>query len=250
MRGYTCGLENFLALGHDFVLRRNLWIASKLPGWDFVASTFGSHYIALVDHIAQRWNTLFEAAKGKQRVVAGEVYREFPGLKEVQTNETFGLVFSHTSSSFGGRLKIKEEDTVQMMEYEPVHLHQGLTEDQLMKELNIDPALLQLPENEAPSKLISGLDHKLAVFTVENHPQTHKEHAVIVREFVIFLTYTRTLHSPFYDTIGSHECSRSGGRPPSLPITQSGQNKEKNKWRTYPWTFGVYSSALKAVTNK
>lgn len=56
MHSFSCDLENFMILGHDFVLQRNIQIVMQNPRdkqTSFVSSTFGSHYLHLMDHIAK-----------------------------------------------------------------------------------------------------------------------------------------------------------------------------------------------------
>ncbi|KAJ7233638.1 hypothetical protein C8J57DRAFT_1532183 [Mycena rebaudengoi] len=66
-RSFASGLELQTALGHDFVLRRNLRIAfdGKIKSSDpFVLSTFGSHHVTLADYTASLWNELLPPAGG------------------------------------------------------------------------------------------------------------------------------------------------------------------------------------------
>ena len=175
MRSYTCGLENFLALGHDFVHRHNVRIGVKLPEMShhiFIRSTLDSHHVRLVDHIARCWNALYKEAKEKQTVKPGEVYSELPELRDVQSGKRFGLIFSHSTASFGGRLNIKQEEEPLKFELpaeQPVEIHQGLTRDRLIRDLNIDPLLLELPEGSSANEL-SGTS-KLEIPPLDAIPQ-------------------------------------------------------------------------------
>lgn len=148
MKSHSCGLENMLALMHDFVLRRNIRIAINLPREhqsDFVVSTHGSHHIALVDFVARQWNRLLI-----EHVVAHRSGSEkgkdmfLPELRHTDTGEMFGLVFSHNMASFGGKLSIKEEPDLPAPE--EVHLHEPMNQEDILRNMNIDPALALVPE--------------------------------------------------------------------------------------------------------
>jgi hypothetical protein len=94
---FAGGLEVFCALGHDFVLRWNICIAStREKPRPFVKSTYGSHYVRLVDHIAKLWNSLVK----RERMVTH--LETLPELPVVLSKESFGLVSSKHVDTFGG----------------------------------------------------------------------------------------------------------------------------------------------------
>lgn len=165
MKSHPCGLEVFLALGHDFVLRRNIRIVMKGPienCSEFVKSTFGSHYVGLVDYVAKQWNVLFAKVKGKTRRGIGEgEYCKWPELRDVQSGETFGLVPSFNMVTFGGRIKFKQEGDQKNEEAdgsdtltETLEIHEGSAIQRILKRLNIDPNLCFVPEK--PSGILPG----------------------------------------------------------------------------------------------
>ncbi|KAJ3474041.1 hypothetical protein NLI96_g12682 [Meripilus lineatus] len=151
MKSNPCGVENFLGLVHDYILRRNVRIAMNLPEsrqTEFIRSTFGSHHVSLVDHIARRWNGLrIEDGKGERR---GKGLSDLPELMRVETSERFGLFPSRNTASFGGKLKveIKTEDEDEFGDLtEDSPLHGSMNQEAILKSLHIDPALTLVPEN-------------------------------------------------------------------------------------------------------
>lgn len=149
MRSFSCGLENFIVLAHDFVLQWNIRMVAKYPPESpgtFAKLTFGSHHLALIDFTARKWNALLGGDKGKANVA-----KELPLMKIVESHETFGLSFSHNAASFSGRLDVKLEDYEDDLLDCEGHIHGGLSEEYLLKELDIDPALLLVPERNSPS---------------------------------------------------------------------------------------------------
>ncbi|KAJ7607603.1 hypothetical protein DFH06DRAFT_1486459 [Mycena polygramma] len=139
-RSFASGLEMQTALGHDFVLRRNLRVAmngkAKSPT-PFVKSTFGSHHISLVDHTAGIWNDLLAGSQA----TSGCSFLPLPRLPNIQSGENFGLVNSPHTDSFGGLFTIKQEpdeDTDIIKELDPE------AQDELMRELNIDRVQLNI----------------------------------------------------------------------------------------------------------
>ncbi|TFY73336.1 hypothetical protein EWM64_g10676, partial [Hericium alpestre] len=118
MRSHACSLEVFLALGHDFVLRRNVRVAlarSPEPP-EFIASAQGSHHLWLVDHIAKLWNSLLDIRQRSGHHVAGLIHLPcFPNV--AASSESFGVVRSFDAESYGGLLNMKEDDLeVDLME--------------------------------------------------------------------------------------------------------------------------------------
>ncbi|KAJ7270317.1 hypothetical protein C8J57DRAFT_1226969 [Mycena rebaudengoi] len=137
------GLALQSALGHDFVLRRNIRIAfeGKVKSTDpFVLSTFGSHHIALVDHTAAMWNDLL-AAPGTS--AASLQLQPLPRLQDIKSGETFGLVKSAHTNTFGGLFITKpepEDDSQLINEALDPEEHENF-----MQELKIDAAELLQP---------------------------------------------------------------------------------------------------------
>ncbi|KAJ7037697.1 hypothetical protein C8F04DRAFT_1328715 [Mycena alexandri] len=135
-RAVASGLELQTALGHDFVLRRNLSVAfnGKIKSVDpFALSTFGSHHVGLVDHTAALWNDITATRPG---------LAPLPRLKDVKSGEKFGLVPSAHTDTFGGLYTIKpdpenEDDIIQELDPEE--------QQDLIDELHLDPALFLQP---------------------------------------------------------------------------------------------------------
>ncbi|KAJ3744556.1 hypothetical protein EV360DRAFT_57566, partial [Lentinula raphanica] len=111
-RSFASGLEVMTALGHDFVLRRNLRTglkcslntaeSSTLP-LEFILSAEGSHHVHLRNKIATTYNSI-----AKERKVSPTVIPQ-PELHTATAPETFGLVNSNHASTFGGLFMLKEE---------------------------------------------------------------------------------------------------------------------------------------------
>jgi hypothetical protein len=102
----------FRALSHDFVLRRNIRVG--LTGKyhkpePFLSSTYGCHHIRLVNHTASLWNALLRR-KQPLSVVEPNNLATLPELRQINSNEAFGIVSSENAISFGGLFEIKEED--------------------------------------------------------------------------------------------------------------------------------------------
>ncbi|KAK7055962.1 hypothetical protein R3P38DRAFT_3170627 [Favolaschia claudopus] len=155
-RSFASGLETQTSLAHDFVLRRNIRTAlsgkyksSKL----FVKSTFGSHHIALVDHIAALWNELVSNKPSNS-------LHPRPRLDDIQSGETFGVVNSQNTDTFGGLLTIKDEDEDDMITLDPEE------QEQLLHELNLDPALFTQPLSQSPAQNPSATGIQVVTSTV------------------------------------------------------------------------------------
>ncbi|OBZ78899.1 hypothetical protein A0H81_01165 [Grifola frondosa] len=143
MRSFASGLEVFTALGHDFVLRRNIRIATSRAhssGKAFINFTHGSHHVYLTNHINSKWNLLLVREKQASGL------RPRPLLRSASSGETFGLVVSDHSSTFGGLLQIKNEPESDDLKYEAFSDSELDVEPEVvMAHLNIDPTLLLQP---------------------------------------------------------------------------------------------------------
>ncbi|KAF8580074.1 hypothetical protein K439DRAFT_1648290 [Ramaria rubella] len=106
---FAGGLEMILALAHDYVLHRNIRIAtnSTTPS-PFVYSTFGSHHVRLVSQVAQLWNMLL--SKEKQDIQAS--LSSLPELHDICSGEHFGLVRSENALTFSGLFKEENEEVL------------------------------------------------------------------------------------------------------------------------------------------
>lgn len=146
-RTFSCGLENLVALGHDHTLRTNIRIAfnkerirSKRP---FLASTFGSHHIGLINYVAKKWNLILSTETTAEKILNSLTPR--PELQVVESHEQIGLVSSEHVLTFGGLLTIKDEDELEDDILE-MPLHELLSEDDVIHTLGIDPTSLLIPE--------------------------------------------------------------------------------------------------------
>jgi hypothetical protein len=157
-RSQPSGIEVFSGLAHDFVLRRNLCVATSHPKTSgaFALSTFGSHHIRLCNHVAQLFNTLLERESRPEHCMP------LPALVLTDSHEVFGLVHSDHTESFGGLIIIKDE-------LESDQIDSDLLDDPeldmdpvaMAHEMNIDPQLLSLPQDS---------------HTCGSSPQVHKPH--------------------------------------------------------------------------
>lgn len=154
MRSYASGLENMLFLCRDFVLRRNIRIATRSEAnrqlRPFAASTFGSHHVGLVDYVNHFWNSLVESKRG---IPVGKSYVLAPVLQDVPSNETFGLVNSASAATFGGLFDIKEEeeDTLDVM---ALHDEVEFSEDEIIEAMKINPELRHRPLTHTTNRAI------------------------------------------------------------------------------------------------
>lgn len=87
-RAIPGGLEGFLNQAHDWVLRRNIRLASSSKAatsiGNFVSTTFGSHHISLVSASTQLWNKIIEHKQLPYPLLAT--------LRFADIDEHFGLV--------------------------------------------------------------------------------------------------------------------------------------------------------------
>ncbi|CAA7261854.1 unnamed protein product [Cyclocybe aegerita] len=112
-RAQPSGLEVYAGLAHDFVLRQNLRIGStrlknakNLTTADqFALSAHESHHISLVDFAAHLFNSLYQ----KEPLPSKQKLRLSPTLPRVASGETFGLVVSENTTSFGRLFVVKDE---------------------------------------------------------------------------------------------------------------------------------------------
>lgn len=145
MRTHASGLENMLFLCRDFVLRRNIRIATRSEAnrllRPFAASTFGSHHVSFVDFNNRFWNSLITGGRG---VPKGKTYPLAPVLEDIASNETFGLVNSASAATFGGLFEVKEEEE-DVLDADVLHLHDDLSEDEVVEMMSIDPLLRHRP---------------------------------------------------------------------------------------------------------
>jgi hypothetical protein len=154
-RSFASGLEVFCTLGHDFVLRRNIRVASRRDhGMPFITSTHGSHHVHLISHAASMWNSLLKKEKG---ATVGKL-SPLPELQAVPSDETFGLVQSKHMETFGGLWEIKDEDNEEnMIDLSDLQDQDvdDLDVDSILRQCNVDPALHFLPQQTANSTLSS-----------------------------------------------------------------------------------------------
>ncbi|KAI0066538.1 hypothetical protein BV25DRAFT_1912599 [Artomyces pyxidatus] len=154
MRSFSSGLEIFVALGHDFVLRRNIRLAfsalsaEKAVAPTFLTYTYGSHHIQLTDHIAELWNAMLGGEHGPERGPATTLIPR-PRLANVDSGESFGLVSSQFALTYGGLMEFAKPEEEEMKG--TADLLERVSEDEeaqlaLLRDMNIDPCLLNIPE--------------------------------------------------------------------------------------------------------
>ena len=138
-RAQLSGIEVLSGLTHDFVLRRNLRVATSHPqnSSTFALSPFDSHHIRLCNHVAQLFNTLAAQDTGLGHCALN------PVLTLVDSGEIFGLVPSNHAKSFGSLIVITEDEDAGILndpdlQADPIDVAQ---------EMNIDPVLLSLPQD-------------------------------------------------------------------------------------------------------
>lgn len=158
-RAQPSGITMLCALGHDFVLRRNVRVAySRREMTPFVKFTHGSHHIHLSTHVAKLYNGLREKD--------GCTLLPLPELPDVDSGETFGLVMSDNAATFGGLL-IKEEtvDTDLAHDFEiytdsltggTVDFASEASHSVMVNDWQIDPALLERPAAQPTQNCFAG----------------------------------------------------------------------------------------------
>lgn len=157
------------ALSHDFVHRRNVWIASnyseKTP---FIALTAGSHHTNLTDAITKLYYWLC-AANAWCALLA------LPELQLADSGKTFGLVPLEHISMFGGLVKeevneFQVDNTSSQVDHDDTSYNNTVTEcailsscDFIFHELNINSKLLELPQVSAQLQSMSQPCHASSV---------------------------------------------------------------------------------------
>lgn len=135
------------ALAADHVLRRNLRVINRSTNYSptpSVQSLFGSHYISLQDRITRLWNAFVDQLPESK---AKELPRQ-PVLDGVASNERFGRVHSEHAATFGG-LFLKEEPEDDLAA--TLLLADADQQDEICRDLNIDPRLAHVPVRAATS---------------------------------------------------------------------------------------------------
>lgn len=145
-RSHPSGIEVFSGLAHDFVLRRNLRVATSHPKTSgaFALSTYGSHHIRLCNHVAELFNTLIDCESHPEHCIP------LPALTLTNSHEVFGLVHSDHTESFGGLIVIKDEpiepESNQIDMLDDLELDMDSDPVALAQEMSIDPQLFNLPQ--------------------------------------------------------------------------------------------------------
>ncbi|EGO22399.1 hypothetical protein SERLADRAFT_451253 [Serpula lacrymans var. lacrymans S7.9] len=143
MRSFASGLEMFLALGFDFVIRRNIRIRfrSQKPS-KFLSSIHGTHHIRLANHIANSWNSLLSTEPTHSN--NSQELKARPVLSSINTKESFGLGPSNHSSTFGGLIEVKTEADFdeQDLSLDQLVLDAEIEPTSILQCLDIDPNLL------------------------------------------------------------------------------------------------------------
>jgi hypothetical protein len=96
----------FTALSHDFVLRRNIRVASAgryhQPS-SFVRSIFESHHVRLANFTAHLWNSILKKWPSQN-------LQPLPTFSIIQTGEAFGVINSTYAATYGGLFEPKKEE--------------------------------------------------------------------------------------------------------------------------------------------
>ncbi|KAF9019632.1 hypothetical protein BDZ89DRAFT_1164575 [Hymenopellis radicata] len=140
-RSFSSGIENFLALSHDFVLRRNIRVIQKHgDGSRFGLSTNGCHHVGLVDAINRLFNELARTHVGPGNTELALL----PTLADIASKEFFGLAPSELSlDTLIPFDDIKEEEPFDQLES---LLGEDLPDvGTIAHQLEIDPVLLSQP---------------------------------------------------------------------------------------------------------
>lgn len=162
-RAFASGLEMWLALASDFVLRRNIRIAYRLQGHSshsaFISTTHGCHHLRLCNAINQLYNTLIEkeAARGVKIMYIPRTL-----MKNIDSGETFGLVRSENALTFSGLWEIKNELDDEDKLNDALSDPGDMLDSAIATELNLNPASFYRP------LLASCLPHDTHISTSES----------------------------------------------------------------------------------
>ncbi|KAI0344801.1 hypothetical protein BDW22DRAFT_1326630 [Trametopsis cervina] len=153
-RANPSGYEGILNLAGDHVLRRNVRVRFKSKEFaptPFLASTFGSHHISLVDHNAHLWNSLLQqhsptsAGRGVLRLEGFDKLQTLEVIEDVPSGESFGAVISKHAQTFGGLLKIEEEEED---DFNDAIDDEDTQRREILEAMSIDPALASIYEQK------------------------------------------------------------------------------------------------------
>jgi hypothetical protein len=115
-RAQPSGLETYTSLAYDSFHRRNIRVGidrvlNKRPVnfSAFIASTYSSHHIGLVNYTAELFNTLYE----KESPASKMNLKVYPTLPRIDVAEMIGLVESTHTVTFGGFIDPKVEASEQ-----------------------------------------------------------------------------------------------------------------------------------------
>ncbi|KAI0682549.1 hypothetical protein BC835DRAFT_1311466 [Cytidiella melzeri] len=171
-RANPSGYQTILYLASDHVLRRNIRVilgSKEFRASVFVDSSFGCHHLALVDHIARSWNTFIlkysPAARthGAPLLTNHTDFSPLPVLIDVPSEESFGAVVSTHALTYGGLIKMEEDDEGDDL------LENGSYDEErraeILQDMNIDPQLANIYEK----KVLIPIDPTL----LNNSPHSH-----------------------------------------------------------------------------
>ncbi|TFY75259.1 hypothetical protein EWM64_g8749, partial [Hericium alpestre] len=148
MRSHASGLETFVALGHDFVLRRNVRIASALkdePRPFVTQSAYGSHNVRLANHNAKVWNASVETNNSRGYKTQAMLRPELP---IVNSGEIFGLVRSADAETYRGLIQLKEEEDDEDDEDKLLRImdESEVTHEQVSEQTGVDLSMFVSPD--------------------------------------------------------------------------------------------------------
>ena len=164
------GITVLIALGHDFVLRRNIRVAyscaAQTSSLDsplaFLASTYGSHHVSLVAAITALHNETLKSSTALSSL------KGLPELAAIHLGEAFGLITSDHASTFGGLLDVKEElteDDAIMPHPDSLEFEHNSTADlalhashPILEELRVDLRLLDQPQGAQHTMTTGGTE--------------------------------------------------------------------------------------------
>lgn len=163
-RSQPSGIEVYTALGHDFVLRRNIRVASAriqenhlVNLHEFVTSTHTSHHVKLTNYIAALFNSLYQ----KEPDTSKSLLKPHPTLPEPAIFETMGLVESNNSLTYGGLVTIEDlsepagdEEVDPMLEDIDAEVAQ-MDQSRFMQLLGVTEDLISRPMVPLPGREIS-----------------------------------------------------------------------------------------------
>ncbi|KAF8191327.1 hypothetical protein BJ912DRAFT_849553, partial [Pholiota molesta] len=211
-RAQPSGIEVYTGLAHDFVLRRNIRIGSSrienkrsINCHQFVASTYTSHHIQLVNYTANLFNSLYK----KEPPTSRTNLQIYPILPQIQVNEAIGLVESEHSVTFGGLIEVKDEaDDIQSRMLEDIDAQVAeMDHDHFIHSLGVDEHLFS---TRITSLIQSTSSLSICILNLLNANNCCHLYLAAVSGITSTVSQKRKERAPDSDAVGNDSAQISG----------------------------------------